>query len=111
MALGPVTVLRAGDFSADAKGTTGAAFLTMGMGARAVGMGGAYSAVAADASAVSWNPAGLNGELVWEGKAGVAGSVAWSGRNRAGRKVASGLYLAHFEGGSKKKIKKLSVVK
>jgi len=51
--------LRAGDFNADAKGTTGAAFLTMGMGARAVGMGRAYSAVAADASAVSWNPAGL----------------------------------------------------
>ncbi|MDD2805358.1 MAG: PorV/PorQ family protein [Elusimicrobiales bacterium] len=48
-----------GDFGSGAKGTTGAAFLTMGMGARAVGMGGAYSAVAADASAVSWNPAGL----------------------------------------------------
>ncbi|MDD2805361.1 MAG: hypothetical protein PHV33_07380 [Elusimicrobiales bacterium] len=42
-----------GDFGSGAKGTTGAAFLTMGMGARAVGMGGAYSAVAADASAVS----------------------------------------------------------
>jgi len=53
----------------------------------------------------------LNGELVWEGKAGGAGSVAWSGRNRAGRKVASGLYLTHFESGGKKKVKKLSVVK
>lgn len=51
--------LSAGDFNSGAKGTTGAAFLTMGMGARAVAMGGAYSAVAADASAVSWNPAGL----------------------------------------------------
>ncbi|HAT71914.1 MAG TPA: hypothetical protein DCS63_03765 [Elusimicrobia bacterium] len=51
--------LAAGDFNAGAKGTTGAAFLTMGMGARALGMGEAYSAVAADASAVSWNPAGL----------------------------------------------------
>lgn len=51
--------LAAGDFNSGAKGTTGAAFLTMGMGARAVGMSGAYSAVAADASAVSWNPAGL----------------------------------------------------
>jgi len=53
------SVLNAGDFSSSAKGTTGAAFLTMGMGARAVGMSGAYTAVAADASAVSWNPAGL----------------------------------------------------
>ncbi|HBB66675.1 MAG: hypothetical protein A2X28_07545 [Elusimicrobia bacterium GWA2_56_46] len=53
------TNLAAGDFNSGAKGTTGAAFLTMGMGARAVGMSGAYSAVAADASAVSWNPAGL----------------------------------------------------
>jgi hypothetical protein len=51
--------LEAGDFNSGARGTTGAAFLTMGMGARAVGMSGAYSAVAADASAVSWNPAGL----------------------------------------------------
>jgi len=51
--------LAAGSFNSGSKGTTGAAFLTMGMGARAVGMSGAYSAVAADASAVSWNPAGL----------------------------------------------------
>ncbi len=39
--------------------TTGLAFLKVGAGARAVGMGEAYSAVAIDASATYWNPAGL----------------------------------------------------
>lgn len=36
-----------------------AAFLKLGVGARALGMGGAYTAVAADPYALSWNPAGL----------------------------------------------------
>ena len=39
--------------------TTGLSFLKVGAGARAVGMGEAYSAVALDASATYWNPAGL----------------------------------------------------
>ena len=34
-------------------------FLFMGVGARALGMGGAYTAVANDVTAVFWNPAGL----------------------------------------------------
>ncbi len=36
-------------------------FMAMGGGARALGLGGAYSAVASDASAIFWNPAGISG--------------------------------------------------
>jgi len=38
---------------------TRGAFLLRGMGARAVGMGEAFTAVADDATAISWNPGGL----------------------------------------------------
>lgn len=41
-------------------GTTAASFLEIGVGARAVGMGGAFVAVADDATAIFWNPAGLS---------------------------------------------------
>ncbi|KAF0127199.1 MAG: hypothetical protein FD189_448 [Elusimicrobia bacterium] len=40
-------------------GSTSAAFLKIGAGARAVSMGGAFTAVAGDPYAVFWNPAGL----------------------------------------------------
>lgn len=40
-------------------GVRAAEFLTIPVGARAIGMGGAYSAVADDISAIWWNPAGL----------------------------------------------------
>lgn len=40
-------------------GTTAAQVLKIGVGARAVGMGGAYTAVANDISAMYWNPGGL----------------------------------------------------
>lgn len=41
------------------QGRTGLAFLKVGVGARATGMGEAYTAVANDAYASYWNPAGL----------------------------------------------------
>jgi hypothetical protein len=40
-------------------GTTAASFLTIGVGARATAMGGAFVGVADDASALYWNPAGI----------------------------------------------------
>jgi opacity protein-like surface antigen len=40
-------------------GTTAAQFLKIGAGARAIGMGGAYSALGGDIYSVYWNPAGL----------------------------------------------------
>jgi hypothetical protein len=39
--------------------SSGAAFLKIDVGARAIGMGGAFTALANDASAAYWNPAGL----------------------------------------------------
>lgn len=40
-------------------GITAAPFLTIGVGARPIGMGGAFVGIANDATAVFWNPAGL----------------------------------------------------
>lgn len=42
-------------------GTTSAKFLSIPVGSRALGMGGAFVAVASDASAMYWNPAGIAG--------------------------------------------------
>jgi hypothetical protein len=46
-------------FSSASRGTTTAQFLKLGVGARAVGLGEAYTAVADDATALYWNPAGM----------------------------------------------------
>lgn len=44
---------------ASGPGTSGGQFLRVGVGARAAGMGGAFSSLADDASAIYWNPSGL----------------------------------------------------
>jgi hypothetical protein len=54
--LGNVT----GGFAVSKVGTTAAPFLGIAVGARAVGMGGAFVAVADDATALYWNPAGIS---------------------------------------------------
>src|SRR5471032_349554 len=46
-------------FGQDQVGTSGAAFLKIGPGARPVGMGEAFTGVADDIHAIYWNPAGL----------------------------------------------------
>ena len=46
-------------FSRDDVGTTGAPFLKIGVGARAIGMGEAYGGLADEVNAIYWNPAGL----------------------------------------------------
>lgn len=49
-----------GDITVAAEyGTTTAGFLKIGVGARAMGLGGAFTSVADDPSAVYWNPAGI----------------------------------------------------
>lgn len=48
-------------------GTTAAKFLSVGVGPRANAMGGAYSAVVNDASAMYWNPAGIGNVKSYQG--------------------------------------------
>lgn len=47
------------DFTGKASGTTGSDFLLFDIGARAIALGGAYTAVTDDAYSLYWNPAGL----------------------------------------------------
>jgi hypothetical protein len=47
------------DFASAAIGTAGSQFLLFDIGARGIGMGGAYTAVTDDAYSLYWNPAGL----------------------------------------------------
>ena len=59
LALSASSPLAAASFSSSARGTSAASFLKLGAGARAAGMGEAYSALASDAGAMYWNPASL----------------------------------------------------
>ncbi len=54
-----ISGLALGDHSFDKVGTTSAQFLKLGVGARAMGMGGGFVALADDGSAMYWNPAGM----------------------------------------------------
>jgi len=56
-----LSLLNADSFAQDITktGTTAAKFLSLGIGPRANAMGGAYTAVANDASSIYWNPAGV----------------------------------------------------
>jgi hypothetical protein len=46
-------------YSVNKTGTTSAKFLSIGVGSTAAGMGGAFTSVANDATALYWNPAGI----------------------------------------------------
>lgn len=54
-----LSLARAADFSSNARGTTGAQFLVLPVGARAIAMGSAYTSVGGDPFSVYYNPAGL----------------------------------------------------
>tara|TARA_Y100000590_G_scaffold469958_1_gene660945 strand:+ start:66 stop:1076 length:1011 start_codon:yes stop_codon:yes gene_type:complete len=47
-------------YAVDKTGTTAAKFLSIGVGSKAVAMGGAFTSIADDATAMYWNPAGLS---------------------------------------------------
>lgn len=55
----PLLALLALLLAGSSQGTETAAYLDIGVGARALAMGGAYTALADDAHSVYWNPAGL----------------------------------------------------
>jgi hypothetical protein len=71
-------------------GTFDGQFLKIGIGARAEGMGGAFVAVANDASAVFWNPAGID-----QDKTEVMGNVA---RWPASLLFSQGAVVFHIKG-------------
>ncbi len=62
-------------FAVEDDGGYGGAFLRMGVGARAIGMGNTFTSIADDASAQYWNPAGLGliGKIQAEGMYGTLG--------------------------------------
>jgi len=59
LALCGTALLAQGSKEVSKRGTTAAPFLSIGQGARALSMGGAFVAIADDPSAMYWNPAGI----------------------------------------------------
>src|SRR5215831_18795257 len=59
LAVAPVSARAQSSLGGQRAGTSSATFLRIGVGARAVGMGETFVAVANDPSAIFWNPAGL----------------------------------------------------
>ncbi|MEW6608063.1 MAG: PorV/PorQ family protein [bacterium] len=55
-----VILLLVSETYAGSAGSTGGAFLRIGMDARAIGMGSAFTSIADDVSSIYWNPAGLS---------------------------------------------------
>ncbi|MEK7656167.1 MAG: T9SS type A sorting domain-containing protein, partial [Elusimicrobiota bacterium] len=53
----------------------------------------------------------LHGEELHDSRANPSGVATWDARNKAGRSVASGVYLAVIEGPGGKKILKLAVIR
>ena len=46
-------------FAVNKTGTTSAKFLSIANGAKSIGLGGAFTSIANDASALYWNPSGI----------------------------------------------------
>ena len=59
LAVAFIAIVSSTDAGAGEPGTSGFVFLRLGNGARASGMGEAFTAVADDATSIYWNPAGL----------------------------------------------------
>lgn len=93
-------------FSSDDKGTSSAQFLKLGAGARAAGMGEAYSAICDDATAVYWNPGALGGIRGISGNfthAALFGEINYGYLGYVqgiGRKKALGLGVQYLSAGS-----------
>lgn len=92
-------------FGGENAGTASAQFLRIPVGARAVALGQAYSALATDGAGIYWNPAGLMrtpGRQNW-----FAGHVAWAADidldyaafHRRGQNFAHGLMLGALRSG------------
>jgi hypothetical protein len=90
-----------------ATGEAGFAFLKLGIGARAMGMGSAYVALADDPTALYWNPAGLgavegsqvtvmHNEWIQDFRQEFAGVTRSFGGSAAGVGI-SGFYTSEFE--------------